>query len=254
MIIVSVTIVIIAVASYLVLLWFRFHKPAHIQKENPSVLPTVGMMVSGGFTQEKEYVHVFFEVKERKDSRLMLHILSELGKVPLLGLRCGRTGQLEVGANYFPINVVQVDLPWIVVEAFPQRAKRVHRNSLRIPAAFSVRFRLVGSTGKWQAGKGINISIDGLCFFTNSPPPSPVSRFYQVEITLTTARGRGEEIAYKAEVRWVHRVKGGAIVGLQVSDPPMKKELVRFVSQLQHRISRRPEDYLLDKNPKPNLR
>ena len=211
-------------------------------------------MVSGGFTQEKEYVHAFFQVEERKDSRLMLHVLSELGKVPPLGLRSGTSGQLEVGSSYFPVKVVEVSLPWIVVEAFPERAKRVHRSVIRIPAPFSVRFQLRGATGRWESGEGINISIDGLCFFTSSPLPAPLGRLYQLEIVLTDTRAKGKAIAYAAEVRWVHRVKNGAIVGLQASDPPMKKELVRFVSELQRRMSRRPEDYLLDKNPKPNLR
>jgi len=243
-----------ALTSYLVFLWFRSRMPVHIQNGNPSVLPTPGMMVSGGFTHEKEYVHVFFQVEERKDSRLMLHVLSELGKMPLIGLRSETSGQLEVGASYFPIKVVEVSLPWIAVEAFPERAKRVHRSAIRIPAPFSVRFRLCGSTGRWESGEGINISIDGLCFFTSSPLPAPVGRLYQLEIVLTDTRAKGKAIAYAAEVRWVHRVHDGAIVGLQASDPPMKKELVRFVSELQHRMSRRPEDYLLDKNPKPNLR
>src|ERR1043166_3844205 len=97
------------------------------EHKQPSVLPTVGIVVLGEFTHKKECVRVFFRVEERKGSRLVLQILSELGKVPLLGLRSGTTGNLEVGPNYLPIRVTLVSLPWIVVETFAERDRKSTR-------------------------------------------------------------------------------------------------------------------------------
>jgi hypothetical protein len=160
---------------------------------------------------------------------------------------------LEVGAYYFPIQILEACLPWVEVEAFPKEAKTVRRESVRIPVSFSVRFRLVGSVGSWQMAKGANISASGLCFFTDSSPRPQLRRFYQIEITLTEIRGAGEKFAFAAETQWVQRVRGGVVAGFYVSQSEKQRELARFASRLQRRMARHPEDYLLEPGQKPTL-
>jgi hypothetical protein len=249
----AAVIVLSAVATFLVYLWLRSNAPPRARKREPSLLPNAGMTVSGGFNHGKQYVHVFFQVEERKETKLVLHILSEVGNTPLLGIRVGTAGQLEVGAYYFPIQVLEASLPWVEVEAFPKEAKTVRRESVRIPISFSVRFRLVGSAGSWQIAKGNNISASGLCFFTDSSPWPQLRRFYQIEVALTGSRGAGEKFAFAAETQWVRSARGGALAGFCVSQPEKQRDLARFVSRLQRRMARHPDDYLLDPGQKPTL-
>ncbi len=124
---------------------------------------------------------------------MLVRVLSELGKSSLLGMRAGTPGQLEVGNNWLPIEVLNVSLPWVVVEAFAGRAKPMHRESLRVPASFSVRFRAQGLVHHWTPGTGINISAGGFCFSSNYASQLRVGRYYEIELTPSDAPGQGTE-------------------------------------------------------------
>jgi hypothetical protein len=54
-------------------------------------------------------------------------------------------------------------------------------------------------------------------------------------------------------MRWVMRTERGTVAGLQLADRAKQPDLAKFVSYMQHRMSRHPEDYLLETNPKPEL-
>ena len=113
--------------------WHTFGGAA--QASPPSILPKVGMTLSGAFVHRNEPVHVYCRVEDNEQSRLLVRILSELGKAPLLGMRAGTPGQLEVGNNWLPIEVLNVSLPWVIVEAFAGRAKPARRESIRVPVS-----------------------------------------------------------------------------------------------------------------------
>ncbi len=252
---ITATIVIIAsaLATFLVLLRRRWRGPAPAKNSEPSILPRVGVTLAGGFIRGQDYIPVFFQVEERKGAKLMLQILSEFGASPLLGIGPGTSGRLEVGTHYFPIEVVQPSLPWVQVQAFPHQAKKVHRDSVRIPVSLPVRFRELGSARPWQAGKCVNISAGGLSLLSDCPAPPLVGRYYQVEIALTAARQAGEKLALAGAVRWTQPIRGGTIAGLHVAEPASQRELTKLVSQLQRQMARHQQDYLLETSARPNL-
>ena len=149
----------------------------------PALLPQVGMTLPGAFLHRREAVHVFCRIEDSEESRLLVRVLSELGKSSLLGMRAGTPGQLEVGNNWLPIEVLNVSLPWVIVEAFAGRAKPKRRESLRVSASFSVRFRAQGLVHRWTPGTGINISAGGFCFSSNHASQLRVGRYYEIELT-----------------------------------------------------------------------
>jgi hypothetical protein len=253
MIFAAAVIALSAIGAFLVYLWLRSSASGRARKGEPSLMPEAGMTISGGLPRGKESIHAFFQVEQRKDTKLVLHVLSELGNTPLLGIRSGAAGQLEVGAYYFPIQVLEARLPWLEVEAFPKEAQIVRRDSIRIPASFSVRFRLVGAAGGWQVAKGVNISASGLCFLTDPSSRPQLRRFYQIELSLTGPRGGGEKVALAGEAQWIQGARGHVLAGFYVAEAEKQRELARFVSRLQHRMARRPEDYLLEPGRKPIL-
>jgi hypothetical protein len=240
-----------AAFTFLVFLWVRSRSVDAAPIKSRSLMPDVGLTVSGQFRRGTNHLRVFFQVEEREGNRLRLQILSELGSTSFEAIGSGTSGQLDVGDYYFPIQIIEASLPRIEVEAFPSEARPVRRESVRIPVSFTVRIRLLGSsTGRWEAGKGVNISANGVCLFSESPAPPHQRRFYEFEITLTDLRAAGEKLAGAGEVRWSQRVKGGTMVGLLVTEGAKRKELARLVSRVQHRIARRPEDYLSESTPK----
>jgi hypothetical protein len=239
-----------AACTFVVFLWIRSRPAGAGPIKSRSLMPDVGLTVSGQFRRGTNHLRVFFQVEERKGNRLTLQILSELGSTSFEAVGSGTSGQLDVGDYYFPIKIVQASLPRIEVEAFPSEAQPVRRESVRIPVSFSVRIRLLGSTGRWENGKGVNISASGMCLFSESAAPPQQRRFYEFEITLTDLRASGEKLAGAGEVRWSQRVQGGTMVGLLVTEGTKRKELARLVSRVQHRIARRPEDYLSESTPK----
>ena len=223
------------------------------QGQPPSLLPRRGTTVSGTFVHRREPVHVFCRVEDNEESRLLVRILSELGKSPLLGMRAGTAGQLEVGSNWIQIEVLNVSLPWVVVEAFAGRAQPVRRESIRVPVSFSVRFRAQGLTRHWSRANAINVSAGGFCFSAGFTADLRVRRLYEIELMPGATGGSGEAFIFLAELRWLLRTEEGTVAGLQLADRTKQPDLARFVSSMQRRMARHPEDYLLETNPKPEL-
>jgi len=219
----------------------------------PAVLPQVGMTLPGAFLHRREAVHVFCRIEDSEESRLLVRVLSELGKSSLLGMRAGTPGQLEVGNNWLPIEVLNVSLPWVIVEAFAGRAKPKRRESLRVPASFSVRFRAQGLVHRWTPGTGINISAGGFCFSSNHASQLRVGRYYEIELTPEDAGQGTEAFVFYAEMRWLLRTTEGTVAGVQLADRSKQRDLARFVSYMEHRLTRHPEDYLIETNPKPEF-
>lgn len=213
--------------------------------ENPWQLLKAGSTVSVDFSHHQETVHAICRIEKQKESGLRLHVVSEMGRVSLMGLKSGATGQLEVKNSVFPFQVIHVALPIVEIVLSFSRSHTSQRQLLRIPASFSVRLRHLGSTGPWTSGKGIDISAGGCCFAFPSPHmPNPGTR-YDLEITLELARNEHELIAVIAEVRWGKRTNGEIQVGVEVQDSVQRRALAIAVSRLQQSISRRPTDYLL---------
>jgi len=234
--------------------WFlarRFAGPP--AAELPSLLPQRGTTISGTFVHRREPVHVYCRVEDNEESRLLIRILSELGRTPLLGMRPGAAGQLEVKDNWLPIEVLNVSLPWVVVEAFTGRAKPARRESLRVPVSFSVRFRAQGLTRQWSRATGINVSAGGFCFSSGFGAELKVGRLYEIELMPDAVSPGSDAFVFLAEMRWVMRTERGSVAGLQLADRAKQPDLARFASYMQRRMARHPEDYLLETNPKPEL-
>ncbi|HEX9454958.1 MAG TPA: PilZ domain-containing protein [Candidatus Binatia bacterium] len=232
--------------------WYIYKEKA--QAKPLSLLPKTGTMLSGAFVRRRESIHVYCQVEDSEESRLLVRVLSELGKSSLLGMRAGTPGQLEVGNTWLPIEVLNVSLPWVVVEAFTGRAKPAQRESLRIPASFTVRFRAHGLSRHWIRGEGINVSAGGFCFSSKFAAELKVGRLYEIELNPgDTGPPRGLAFVFIAELRWLLRTMEGTVAGLQLSVGPQQRDLARFTSYMEHRMARHPEDYLLETNPKPEL-
>jgi hypothetical protein len=219
----------------------------------PSLLPKVGMNLSGAFLHRGEQIHVYCRIEDSEESRLLVRIMSELGKSSLLGMRPGTSGELEMGNYWLPIEVVNVSLPWVTVETFANRAKPVRRGSLRVPAPFVVRFRAQGLTRHWTPATGINVSSGGFCFSSSYASELRVGRLYEIEITPADANRSGETFLFLAELRWLFRTMEGTVAGLQLFDQSKQRDLARLVNYMEHRVARHPEDYLLESNPKPDI-
>jgi hypothetical protein len=57
----------------------------------------------------------------------------------------------------------------------------------------------------------------------------------------------------EVEVRWISQAPTETTVGVRVTDPACSKDLTSAVSQLQHLMSRQPEDYLTVENKRLHL-
>jgi hypothetical protein len=229
---------------FLFLLLICYRSASSPPQEKPSPLPAVGATVRGDFTCQGEFIHALCRVEEQKDSRLTLRILSGIGKIPLARLRPEMTGQLEVGPSLLPLKITQVDFPQVKVAAFPERTHPAYRESLRLPASFSVRFRPQGKLSPWMTGKGMDISNDGFAFFSPYLLEPRLGLLCEVELTLVFPAGEKETISLKAEVQWIKETSGGKEVGLQLADPSHRKDLARAVYRLEHQLTHRPEDFL----------
>jgi hypothetical protein len=234
--------------------WFLARRFAQTPQAQPaSLLPQIGMTLSGTLMHRREPVHVYCRVEDNDESRLLIRILSELGRTPLLGMRAGAAGQLEVKDFWLPLDVLYVSVPGVVVEEFTGRAKAARRESLRVPVSFSVRFRAQGLTRQWSRATGINVSAGGFCFSSGFAAELRVGRLYEIELMPDAAGQSGNTFVFLAEMRWVMRTERGTVAGLQLADRAKQPDLAKFVSYMQHRMSRHPEDYLLETNPKPEL-
>ena len=207
-------------------------------------MPSVGPRVLGDFICHGEIIHVLCNVEEQRERRLVLRVVSELGRVPLVGLSAGMVGQMEVGNHLFPLQVLKVDFPSVVVSVFPDRAGPARRESLRIPASFTVRMRPGGESGPWMNGIGLDISTDGFRVIFGVPCVLHPRVLYAIELLLSFPQGEREELTLSGEVRWSTMNSRRITAGLQIRNPSHLQELARMVYRLQHQLFRHPEDYL----------
>ncbi|MBM4257458.1 MAG: hypothetical protein FJ147_16380 [Deltaproteobacteria bacterium] len=200
-----------------------------------------------GFTHRQETIHAMCRVeKQKQDGEILrLSITAEIGKVPLLGLKGGTHGHCEINNRIFPFRVVHVALPIVEVEIFSHQAQQVHRQLLRIPVSFAVRFRHASTPGAWQSGKGIDISAGGCCFAFSSPHLPISGTQYELDMTFSLPHRDQEQLAVTGEVRWSKRTNGEVHVGIEVHDPTQRRDLAVLVSELQQSMARHPTDYLL---------
>jgi hypothetical protein len=184
-------------------------------------------------------------VEKRQNSHLFLRITAEMGKISLLGLASGTQGHLELENRILPFRVVRVALPTVEVLTFPDRARPVRRQLLRVPASFLVRLRRQGSAGLWISGQGVDISAGGVCFTLTPPYVPKQGRSYQIETLLTLPRDGEERPLLDAQVRWIRGAGSNIYVGIEASQAAQRRVLANAVSQLQQSLSRSLEDYLL---------
>lgn len=249
------------------LIFFLYRpKPEASSPQGSFSLPAAGTMVVGDFFCRKEPIHAFCKVEEQKDSRLLLLIQSEMGKSPLTELRAGSTGWLELQTPAsikasqmqsdticLPFRVDEVNFPWVKISVFPDQVRSVWRESLRVPAHFSVRLHSQGGTDSWTTGTGINFSNSGFCFVSGSLAALRSGVINDAELTITFASGETMTLFLNAEVKWTRRIDDGKMMGMQVSNPAQQRELAKAVARLQRELTRRSKDYYMGESTRPNL-
>ena len=207
-------------------------------------MPAVGPRVLGDFVCRGEVIHVVCSVERQRDRKLVLRVLSEMGRIPLAELSAGMVGQMEVGSRLFPLQVLRVDFPTVEVTVFPDRAGPARRESLRIHASFTVRLRPSGDSSPWMTGKGLDISADGFRILLGAPSVLHMGVIYEVEIMLSFPQGEIEVLRLSTEVRWNTKNSSKMTAGLQVPLASEQREMAQVVHRLQHQLLRHPEDYL----------
>ncbi len=212
------------------------------------LLPVPGNLTPCAFSLQEEIVYAMCVVKERNGTGLLFQVLREIGKVPLVGLQVGAMGNLEMDGQLIPMQVVQASLPWISVTTSPEQSRAIQRRSFRVPASFSLRFRGLETGAQWQVGAGANISTGGFCFVCPSAESPTLGTVYESELTLRVTHTQELVLRMEVEVRWVSHAEKETTVGVRVTDPARCKDLTYAVSQLQHAMSRQPEDYLSVEN------
>lgn len=223
-------------------------------RSKADILPVPGNVTPCWFAHHEEIVYAMCLVEDREGTSFLLQVLREIGKVSLAGLPVGTEGQLEVDDYLIPMRVVQVALPWISVSASPERSRELQRQFLRLAASFDVQFRRWNSDEPWQTGRGINLSSGGFCFALLGEEMPALEVMYESELKLRISPTQEIVLRMMAEVRWVSKTPTETTVGVRVSDPARCKDLTYVVSQLQHLMTRQPEDYLLVENRRPRLR
>jgi len=218
------------------------------------LLPATESVAPCLFSYNGEIVYAMCKVEERDETSLMLRVVREVGKVTLAGLKVGVEGHVEVADRRIPFHVIQVQLPWIVVAASPEKSRPIQRQFFRVPASFTVRFRQRSSKGSWSVGKGINLSSGGFRFVFHGRELPQRGTEYLTELTINLTRTQQETLAMPAEVRWVTQGVGEIVVGVKVADASHRKDLANIVSQLQRLMAHQPEDYILTETRRPRLR
>lgn len=204
-----------------------------------------GDSVTADFSHGQETVHTLCKVEKYRDTSLSLRVISELGKVSMIGLKVGAAGQFDANNHMFPFQVVQVALPIVDVTVFPAQARPVKRQFLRVPVSCPVRLRPSGSLSQWISGRSLDLSAGGCGFAFASPQLPPLGTRYDLEMTIDISPQETEQLVLTAEVRWVKRVAGVVHVGAEVHNPAQRRDLATIVTRLQQAMSRRPDDYLL---------
>ncbi len=199
------------------------------QRAQSFPLPMVGSRVIGGFVCRGETVRVLCCIEQQRESGLVLRVLSERGTTPLSQLSPGMIGHLQVDTCFFALKVLRVDPPLVEVAALPDHASSTRRESVRVPASFSVRLRDGGETAPWITGEGVNISIDGFCLDFSVPTALRKGVSYEAEVSLGSPQGEKETMILAAEVTWSTRMRAG----FQVLDRSHLTSLARAVYRLR---------------------
>ncbi len=207
-------------------------------------MPVVGPRLLGDFICQGEIIHVVCSVERQKDRNLVLRVLSEMGRIPLVELSAGMVGQIEVESCLVPLQVLRVDFPTVEVTVFPNQAGPARRASLRIPASFSIRLRPSGESSPWMNGKGLDISTDGFRVILGVPSVLHPRVLYEIELLLSFPQEESEELTLSGEVQWSTMNSRRITAGLKVQDRSHLQELAKTVYRLQHQLLRHPEDYL----------
>ena len=201
------------------------------QRAQSFPLPMVGSRVIGDFVCRGETVRVLCCVDQQRDSGLVLRVLSEKGTTPLSQLSAGMIGHLQVDTCFFTLKILRIDPPLVEVAALPDHASSTRRESVRVPASFSVRLRHGGETAPWITGEGVNISIDGFCLDFSVPTALCKGVSYEAEVALSFSQGEKETMMLAVEVRWSTRMRAG----FQVLDRSHLTSLARAVYRLRGR-------------------
>ena len=123
-----------------------------------------GAAVTADFAHGHDTVHTLCRVEQCDEVHLKLRVISELGKVPMIGLKVGTAGQFEANDRIFPFQVARVVLPVIEVTVSPAHARPVKRQFLRVPVSVPLRLRPSGSKNPWITGKSLDLSAGGCGF------------------------------------------------------------------------------------------
>lgn len=105
----------------------------------------------------------------------------------------------------------------------------------------------------WTSGTGVDLSSEGFCFCAPSSSQFSPGQYYETELTINFPHGEKAELLLEAVVRRVKHTPEGTLVGMQAAIPAQGEALARAVSRLQHQLSRRPEDYLMEERPRLRL-
>lgn len=202
-------------------------------------------IVPGDFLHKGTAVRAMCRVEKRQDTRMLLRVTAEMGKVSLLRLARGTPGHLELDDRLVPFRVARVVLPQIEVFTFPDQARPVLREWLRVPASFAVRLRRQGSTGLWISGQGVDLSAGGFCFSLTPPYVPRQGDAYDIDMLLDLPRDGEERAQLDAHVRWVRGEGNDIYVGAETSQVAQKRLLTNVATQWQRALTRSPEDYLL---------
>ena len=214
-------------------------------------LPQVGATVTGNFFYQNEQIHALCRVESRDAYSVGLKIVTEVGKVSLKGVRPEANGQLTLSDMLVPFRVTQVDFPVVIIEIDPENARPANRQVFRLSPDFSVRFRPKGVGGGWFEGKGIDLGQEGLSLCVPGRVACRPEQQCEIELTVRSSRSPSHpshiaHIALEGEVRWIKPMDDGTAIGINIADRKQHQELVELVFHLQHRLSRRPKDYLTE--------
>lgn len=222
------------------------HAGHSLLSETPGITEnTTRRTVAVDFSHRGTTIHCMGVVDRRHEERLLLRISSEVGTTSLLGLVGEERGQIEIDNLLIPFRVVRVRLPFVDVLTFPQQARPVRRQFLRMPAPFSIRLRRQGSQGLWITGHGVDISAGG-CAFLLTPPcvPIPHAR-YDIDMLMTLPQSGEIRPQLNGSVRWVRASNRHIATGVEVQNPGQRKVLTLAVSEIQKTLMRRHDGHLV---------
>ncbi len=93
----------------------------------------------------------------------------------------------------------------------------------------------------WRSTDLVRVRLWAGCFHPPLHPPCSWSP--PISPTLKECR-EAYRILLEGEVGWIKPMDDDTAVGINIADGKQRQELVELVFHLQHRLSRRPKDYL----------